>query len=68
MCFKESHLCRLLCLRSVLVVTLCKNYMYPNSMPRHMKILNCVLRSSHSSIFHYNSGRNMVESNSLLQT
>ena len=36
MCFKESHLCGLLCLRSVLVVTLCKNYMYPNSMPRHM--------------------------------
>ena len=25
MCFKESHLCGLLCLRSVLVVTLCKN-------------------------------------------
>ena len=35
MCFKQSHLCRLLCLRSVLVVTLCKNCMYPNSMPRH---------------------------------
>ena len=33
-----------------------------------MKILNCALRSSHSSILHYNSGLNMVESNSLLQT
>ena len=70
MCFKQSHLCRLLCLRSGMVVTLCKNCMYPNSMPRHMKILNCVLRPSHSSILYnyYNSGLNMFESNSLLQT
>ena len=62
MCFKQSNLCRLLCLRSVLVVTLWKNCMYPNSMPRHMKILNCVLRPSHSLILYYNSGLNMFES------